>query len=69
MKIEMSFDEILDNINLASHTTKNTKSVKLRESTYNTLLDIKKNNNFRSIDDVIVKCVTLVALTTISVKD
>ena len=62
MKIQMSFNEALDQLNKERYGSVNTKSVKLKESTYEVLLDMKKSNNFKSIDDVIVKCVTLVAL-------
>jgi hypothetical protein len=62
LKIKMSFNEALDLIDLKKHKTQHTRSVKLRQSTYDALLDIKKANKYKSMDDVIVHFVTMVAL-------
>lgn len=58
----MSFNEALDLADMKQRKTQHTHSVKLRKSTYEALLDIKKANNYKSIDDVIVHFVTIVAL-------
>ena len=52
-------------INLKEKGTQHTKSVKLKESTYNVLLDMKINDpKMKSIDDVIVNTIATLALMT-----
>ena len=47
-------DELIDAMNLLTHTTQMVKSVKMRESVYVRLQEIKrKDNSMKSIDAVI----------------
>ena len=62
MMISISFDEALDMMNKQKHSTVMSKSVKLRESTYKVLMDLKINNDFNTLDDAIVSCVLFVAI-------
>ena len=54
---------LLDAYNLKEETTQHTKSVKLKESTYNLLTDIRDHNsNVRTIDDVVVEILLMLAI-------
>lgn len=61
----LRLNDALDMINLKEKGTQHTKSVKLKESTYNVLLDMKINDpKMKSIDDVIVNTIATLALMT-----
>ena len=62
MKSSISFDEALDMMNKDKYSTAMSKSVKLRESTYKVLMDMKINNDFNSLDETIVSCILFVAM-------
>ena len=62
MKSSLSFDEALDMMNKDKYSTMMSKSVKLRESTYRVLMDMKINNDFRTLDETIVSCILFVAM-------
>lgn len=61
-KIEDPVD-MLDAYNLRHEGTQFVKSIKIRESTYNVLHDLKTHNdNVKSVDDAIMHCVLITAM-------
>lgn len=61
MKIKPAY--ALDLINLSNEGTQYTKSVKLKESTYNMLRDLKASDpKLKSLDDVVVNCIAITAI-------
>ena len=63
-KVYMKITDPLDIMNLKDKGTQHTKSVKLKETTYNMLLKLKKENKYdmKSIDDVIVAALLVLTL-------
>lgn len=57
--------DALDLFNLREQGTQHTKSVKLKESTYNFLNGMKaQDRKLKSLDDVIIHMATIIALRT-----